>query len=432
MLEVSSTNINTTEIVEFAQDDRFIKLPIGNYLTLLDIEPISPQIALINAINDPQYRFVTACLSRRTGKTFISNVIAQLVALVPGCNVLIMSPNYSLSNISFELQRQLIKQFDIEVLKDNAKDKVITLTNGSSVRIGSVTQADSVVGRSYDLILYDEAALAEGMDSFNIQLRPTLDTNNSKAIFISTPRGKGNWFKELYDRGWSDEYPLWASIHSDYRENPRVKEADIIEAKNSMSRAEFSQEYLAEFNTFEGQIWPIDENQIQDLSSRDFSKLDMVAGLDLGFKDETALCVIAHDPDENIFYFIDEYEENGQTTNYHAEQIQRMDDKYELDFIYIDSAAAQTRYDFAINYDISTINAKKAVLPGIGFVSALVETGKIVVDQNCKNVIETFDNYRWDPRENLLKERPLHDHFSHMADAIRYALYTHAGHMELT
>jgi len=124
MLEVSSTNINTTEIVEFPQDERFIKLPIGNYLTLLDIEPISPQIALINAINDPQYRFVTACLSRRTGKTFISNVIAQLVALVPGCNVLIMSPNYSLSNISFELQRQLIKQFDIEVLKDNAKTKL--------------------------------------------------------------------------------------------------------------------------------------------------------------------------------------------------------------------------------------------------------------------------------------------------------------------
>ena len=230
MLEVSSKDINTTELIEFPQSDRFIKLPIDKYLSLLNIEPIAPQIALINAINDPQYRFITACLSRRTGKTFISNIIAQMVALVPNCNVLIMSPNYSLSNISFELQRQLIKTFDIEVLKDNAKDKVITLTNGSSIRVGSVTQADSVVGRSYNLILYDEAALAEGMNSFNIQLRPTLDTNNSKAIFISTPRGKGNWFKELYDRGWSDDYSSWASIHSDYRENPRVKEADIVEA----------------------------------------------------------------------------------------------------------------------------------------------------------------------------------------------------------
>ncbi|HIE78765.1 MAG TPA: terminase, partial [Candidatus Thioglobus sp.] len=196
-------------------------------------------------------------------------------------------------------------------------------------------------------------------------------------------------------------------------------------------RAEFSQEYLAEFNTFEGQIWPLDENQVQDLSSMDFSKLDIIAGLDLGFKDETALCVIAHDIEEDMFYFIDEYEENGQTTKYHAEQIQKMEEQYGLDYIYIDSAAAQTRYDFAINYDISTINAKKSVLDGIGFVSSVTENGKIIVDQNCKNVLETFDNYRWDPRENLLKERPLHDHYSHMADAIRYALYTHAGHMEI-
>ena len=431
MLEVSSKDINTTELIEFPQSDRFIKLPIDKYLSLLNIEPIAPQIALINAINDPQYRFITACLSRRTGKTFISNVIAQMVALVPNCNVLIMSPNYSLSNISFELQRQLIKTFDIEVLKDNAKDKVITLTNGSSIRVGSVTQADSVVGRSYNLILYDEAALAEGMNSFNIQLRPTLDTNNSKAIFISTPRGKGNWFKELYDRGWSDDYSSWASIHSDYRENPRVKEADIVEAKNSMSRHEFAQEYLADFTTFAGQIWELDENCVTDLSSMDFSKLDIISGLDLGFKDETALCVIAHDYDDDVFYFIDEYEEGGQTTKYHAERIQEMDSKYGLDYIYIDSAAAQTRYDFAINYDISTTNAKKSVLDGIGFVSALVESGKVIVDQNCTNILQAFDNYRWDPRENLLKERPLHDHYSHMADAIRYGLYTHAGHMEI-
>jgi phage terminase large subunit len=167
------------------------------------------------------------------------------------------------------------------------------------------------------------------------------------------------------------------------------------------------------------------------LSGVDFSKLDIIAGLDLGFKDETALCVIAHDYEEGKFYFIDEYEESGQTTKYHAEQIQRLEDKYGLDYIYIDSAAAQTRYDFAINYDISTINAKKSVLDGIGFVSAMVETGRITIDKDCLNVIDTFDNYRWDPRENLLKERPLHDHYSHMADAIRYALYTHSGHMEI-
>ena len=61
--------------------------------------------------------------------------------------------------------------FDVELERSNAKDKVIELKNGSIIRMGSVSQADSVVGRSYDLIIFDEAALNdEGSEVFNIQL----------------------------------------------------------------------------------------------------------------------------------------------------------------------------------------------------------------------------------------------------------------------
>ena len=33
-----------------------------------------------------------------------------------------------------------------------------------------------------------------------------LDKDNSKAIFISTPRGKNNWFSDFFYRGFSDEF----------------------------------------------------------------------------------------------------------------------------------------------------------------------------------------------------------------------------------
>ena len=164
-----------------------------------------------------------------------------------------MSPNYSLSQISFDLQRQLFKHFDLEVLRDNAKDKVIELSNHSTIRMGSINQVDSVVGRSYDLIIFDEAALVDGKDAFNVALRPTLDKENSKALFISTPRGRNNWFAEFWYRGFSDEYPQWASVKATYHENPRLSEEDIAEARKTMSEAEFNQEYMADFNVFEGQ-----------------------------------------------------------------------------------------------------------------------------------------------------------------------------------
>ena len=425
MLDISRTDVLSTNIMEFDVADRFIKLPISQYMDLLGITPNSSQMALINAVNSPKYRFVCAALSRRQGKTYITNVIGQLVSLVPGSNILIMSPNYSLSQISFDLQRNLIKHFDLEVTKDNAKDKVIELSNGSTIRMGSVNQVDSTVGRSYDLIIFDEAALADGRDAFNVALRPTLDKENSKAVFISTPRGRNNWFAEFWNRGFSNEFQDWCSIKATYHENPRISDNDIHEAKKAMSSAEFAQEYMADFNTYEGQVWSFNfETQVGDFEQLDTRNMDVFAGLDVGYKDPTAFCVIAYDWDAEKYYLIDEYMDAERTTEQHATEIYRMVQKYSIDYIYIDSAAQQTRYDFAQNYDISTINAKKSVLDGIGQVAGIIDNDTLHIDQRCTNSLSAVDQYQWDPNPNLLKEKPKHNMASHMSDALRYALYT--------
>ena len=424
-VEVSRRDIISDEIVELGSEAKFLKLPIGPYLNLLNVKALPSQIAIINAINNPKYRFVSAAVSRRQGKTYIANIIGQLVSLVPGSNILIMSPNYALSQISFDLQRNLIKHFDLEVTKDNAKDKVIEISNGSTIRMGSVNQVDSCVGRSYDLIIFDEAALADGKDAFNVALRPTLDKENSKALFISTPRGRNNWFSEFFYRGFTDDFPEWCSIRATYRDNPRMSESDIAEARKSMSEAEFRQEYEADFNTYEGQIWKFDfESQVKDLSQLDTSRMDVFAGLDVGYKDPTALCVIAYDWDEEKYYLVDEYLNAERTTEQHAVEIQKLIDRWDIDYIYIDSAAQQTRFDLAQNYDISTINAKKSVLDGIGHVSGVVENDKLYVDQECKQSLACLDAYQWDPNPNLIKEKPKHNMASHMADGLRYGLYS--------
>ena len=424
-VQVSRVDVPSTEIQDLQSDTRFIKLPVAPYLELLGIDPLPSQIALINAINNPKYRFVSAALSRRQGKTYIANIIGQLVSLVPGSNILIMSPNYSLSQISFDLQRTLIKHFDLEVTKDNAKDKVIEISNGSTVRMGSVNQVDSSVGRSYDLIIFDEAALTDGEEAFNVSLRPTLDKDNSKAIFISTPRGKTNWFAKFFDRGFSDEFPEWCSIKATYKDNPRMSQHDVDEARKSMSDAEFKQEYEADFNTYEGQIWNFNaEECVADLSELNTEGMDIIGGLDVGFRDPTAFCVIAYDWDSGKYYVLDEYYDSEKTTEKHAEEIRDQIHKHNIDYIYIDSAAQQTRFDFAQNYDISTINAKKSIIDGIGHVAAIVDNDNLIVDQRCIETLSCLDMYQWDPNPNLLKEKPKHNKASHMADALRYAIYS--------
>ena len=425
LLEISRSDVVGTELMEYPSEDRFIKLPVKPYLELLGIDPIGSQMSVINAINNPKYRFICGALSRRQGKTYIANIIGQLTVLIPGSHVLLMSPNYSLSQISFDLQRNLIKHFDLEVIRDNAKDRLIELSNNSTIRMGSINQVDSVVGRSYDLSIFDEAALTDGRDAFNVALRPTLDKDNSKALFISTPRGRNNWFAEFFYRGFNDEFPDWLSVKATYHENPRFSEQDVLEAQKSMSTAEFAQEYLADFNTYEGQIWNFDyEKCVTNTDQFKPDGMDVFAGLDVGYKDPTAFIVIAYDWDKEEYFVLDEYIDAEKTTEYHASEIQQLIQKWDIDYIYIDSAAQQTRYDFAQNYDISTINAKKSVLDGIAHVANIVDNNKLLVSQKCEHTLECLDQYQWDPNPNLLREKPKHDRFSHMSDALRYALYS--------
>ena len=152
--------------------------------------------------------------------------------------------------------------------------------------------------------------------------------------------------------------------------------------------------------------------------------MDVFAGLDVGYRDPTAFCVIAYSWDEEKYYLLDEYLDAERTTEQHASEIRELIDKWDIDYIYIDSAAQQTRFDFAQNYDITTVNAKKSILDGISHVQAIVDNNKLLVDQFCKETLSSLDQYQWDPNPNLLKEKPKHNRASHMADALRYALYS--------
>lgn len=426
MLQISRPDIRSDVLQEF--NPKKIVLPIQPYLELLQENGCSvwsqinpPQIAFINAVNSPSYRFITAAYSRRLGKTFIANVIGQLVFLVPDSHVLIMSPNYNLSNISWDLQHKFVKNFDLEVVKDNSKDKVLELSNKSTIRMGSVGTVDSSVGRSYDLIIFDEAALHPGgKEAFEVALRPTLDKPSSKCVFISTPRGKSNWFSQFYERGFSSEFPQWCSLHATWESNPRVSESDILEAKKSMSSAVFAQEYLASFNTFEGQIYKFDLGNIVEENP---TGGESFAGLDPGFRDYTAFCVVVYDGEH--YWVVDEYLEREKPTSYHAEKIKELLSKHSCETVFIDSAAAQVAADLAYNFDISTTKSRKDVAAGIGFVQNLVENNKLKVMSHCHHTLSALDQYRWDERK--AGEKPVHDQYSHMMDALRYALYTYTA-----
>lgn len=203
-----------------------------------------------------------------------------------------------------------------------------------------------------------------------------------------------------------------------------MAQSDVDEARRSMSKAEFEQEYMASFTSYLGQIYEGFKPEYVLAELPDL-RGETIAGLDPGYKDETAWVTIIYDYNTDCFYCVQDYCESERTTKQHAEHFSRFIEQYSIETVFIDSAAAQFAADLAYNYDIATTRAKKDVLPGIAYVQTLVQQGRFRVHQDCKHVLAMLDQYQWDDREGLARERPKHNRYSHMADAVRYALYSY-------
>ena len=404
--------------------DKFFRLNIDKLLTKLP-NPVTfneSQQAMINGLNE--HRFFVHIAARRTGKSYAAAILAFAKLLEPGQQVMVVAPNFSLSSIIWDYVTDLIKQLEIEVDRFNQKDKVVKLINGSVFRLLSANNRDSLVGRAANLLIVDEAAIITNDEYFTRDLRPALSTfKDSRCLWISTPRGKGNYLYTYHLRGADTEYDEWGSAVYTWRANPLLAEKDIEEARKATTRALFAQEYECEWTTTESQIYEgLDEDKhIGEYSGERF--LEVIGGLDVGYRDDNVFVVIGNDGDN--YYILDEFISKESTTSELAGAIQDKIDEWNIDTIYIDSAAQQVKADFAYDYDIYCENAIKSVNDGINYIQVLVEKDRLYFDTlSASHTFAAMSSYKWNP--NTENPKPIHDWASHPCDAVRYAIYTHS------
>lgn len=370
--------------------------------------------------------------ARRTGKSSGAAVLALAKLLEPNQQVIVVAPDFNLSSIIWDFTTELIEAFNIETKRFNLKDRVVKLVNDSTLRLLSANNRSSLVGRAANLLIVDEAALIPDDEYFTRDLRPALSTfPDSRALFISTPRGKENYLYNYYLRGQDESFPEWGSGLFPWHANPRLTQEDIEQARRAIPESLFRQEYYCEWATFEGQIYKLDENDhLKDLTSESApfkitpgdSRFTFIAGLDMGYRDATAFVVLA--TDGSTWFVVDEYIAEEGTTSQHAEVIKSMVELWDIENIFIDSAAQQTKADLVYDYDIACENAIKSVNDGIAHVQSLIEQDKIIFDMgSAVYSFKSMTAYRWNSRTE--KSKPLHDWTSHCCDAIRYAIYTY-------
>jgi hypothetical protein len=134
------------------------------------------------------------------------------------------------------------------------QQRLIILSGGGLLRVRSGDDPDSLRGSGLDLAVLDEAAfLREAV--WTSALRPALSDRRGKALFLSTPKGIGNWFWKVYGYGLDPNRLDWQSWTFPTAGNPHIPPEEIEAARADLPLRVFEQEYLAAFTDDSGGVF---------------------------------------------------------------------------------------------------------------------------------------------------------------------------------
>lgn len=185
-------------------------------------------------------QFVVIKAGRRIGKTY-NWVIWELQELGKKPNVKGLWVDTKHSNIDKYVDRYFRKILKFmgqwEGSHYDKNKKTLTLSNGSYIDFGSAERPELMEGFDYDVAVLNEGGLIFKKRSiWENTLYPML--KHARVRIIGTPKG-ANTFQTLYNR-----YPHYTFSALD---SPFWTEAELAEAKSTMTDEAYRQEILAEF-----------------------------------------------------------------------------------------------------------------------------------------------------------------------------------------
>jgi hypothetical protein len=135
----------------------------------------------------------------------------------------------------------MLKDLNIPV-EANRSEMSFKFKNGSNLYLGGAYNYDSYRGMGIDFVVFDEAADIE-VEAWKEVISPALADKQGKALIIGTPKGKSNWFYDIFN---SSEY----SGHTcTTLEGGWVTSEELESQKRLLDERTFRQEFEASFET---------------------------------------------------------------------------------------------------------------------------------------------------------------------------------------
>ncbi len=210
-----------------------------------------PHAAQQRVIDEAKRYNVLAC-GRRFGKSTLGEDRLIQSALT-GLPCAWFSPTYKQLADAWRSLQLKLKPLVVDVSQQEHR---LALKGGGVIECWSLDSPDAGRGRAFALAVVDEAALVVDLQrAWEQGIRPMLSDYKGRAWFLSTPRGVGNYFHTLYQRGQSLLHLGWQSWQMPTGANPFISAEEIEAARADMTEAAFSQEYEAAFLDTEGAVF---------------------------------------------------------------------------------------------------------------------------------------------------------------------------------
>jgi len=383
----------------------------------------------IRAFHNRKERFAIIVAHRRFGKTVaaINDLIRSCFEIDrPNVRVAYIAPYLSQAKaVAWDYALEFTR--DIPEIKVNHSELRIDFLNGARFRLFGADNYNAMRGLYFDAVVLDEMADFPASAWSNV-IRPALADRRGSATFISTPKGK-NEFWELWHEAQDD--PNWFTAMLKASDTSILDQEELDEARRTMGDDRYEQEFECSFEAaIQGAFYAKEMKEATEDGRITRVPYDRAASVitawDLGIGDSTAIWFAQFVGQE--IRIIDYYENSGVGLDHYAKVLLDKEYHYEQHILPHDVqvkelGTGKSRLETLDALGIRNIEIapKLAVEDGIQAARTMIPKCWFDAD-NCTRGIEALRQYRRDFDEKLKtwRGRPLHEWTSHGADAFRY------------
>ncbi len=394
-------------------------------------------------------RFIMCVWGRRAGKSEMvaAEHLIEMAYPPPGQLPLriadIVAPEADITDKIFRYLWHWIvvnRTFDVEPTDASKRERYIQMPWSARLEGKTADDPRSLLGDGIVQRASDESARYKSGKNLAFEfLHPPLVDSLGRIFDTTTPQGLNDAYEQYQD--WTAAMrsgdPLYFTSHATSYDNPHLPAGEIDRIKQYCERNGmenyFRQEYLAEFVTFSGSVYPqFGERHIAEVPL--IRDLPFDLAIDHGFQNPAVCLFCQITPDERVIIHRELYK-SGLTADEFAQAIKAELTALgnpEVRNVWADPAGAQAnetlrQHGLPVRSGSELTRRLNAVIDGIVSVQILfnrTDIAAVLVNPLCVNFIKEHRLYRWSDKTQ--KDAPVKV-LDHTCDAFRYLIMGEFG-----